>query len=90
MWHLALNTRVHGDYWPTISADAKYNEYDTDLSLYKDYWEVGVAATWELFSGFETKGATAEAKGRLLESRAQMEDLQLTVVSEVTDSYTVT
>lgn len=80
-------TRVQGDYWPAITADAKYNEYDTDLSLYKDYWEVGVAATWEIFSGFETKGATAEAKGRLLENKAQLQDLQLTVVSEVTDSY---
>ena len=80
-------TRVQGDYWPAITADAKYNEYDTDLSLYKDYWEVGVAATWEIFSGYETKGAAAEAKGRLLENRAQLQDLQLTVVSEVTDSY---
>ncbi len=79
--------RVSGDYWPTVSAEANYNDYDTDLSLYKDSWEVGVTATWELFSGFHTKGAVAEAQGRLLENIAQLQDLKLLVVREVTDSY---
>ena len=40
-----------------------------------------------MFSGFHTKGAAAEAKGRLLENRAQLKNLQLAVVREVTDSY---
>lgn len=79
--------RVKGDYWPSITAEAKYNDYDTELSLYKDSWEVGVACTWEFFSGFRTKGAVAEAQGRLLENRAQLQNLQLAVVREVTDSY---
>lgn len=79
--------RVKGDYFPSITAEANYNEYETDLSLFKDSWEVGVACTWELFSGFHTKGAVAEAKGRLLENRAQLKKLQLAVVREVTDSY---
>jgi outer membrane protein len=79
--------RVKGDYWPSISAEANYNDYDTDLSLYKDSWEVGVAATWQLFSGLHTKGAIAEARGRLGENLAQLEDLRLTIVKEVTDSY---
>lgn len=79
--------RSKGSYWPVIVADAKYNDYDTSLSLYKDYWEVGVAASWDLFSGFETKGAVAEATGRYRENMAQLQDLELTVVSEVTDSF---
>ncbi len=79
--------RAKGDYWPTIVADARYNDYDTNLSLYKDSWEVGVAATWELFSGFKTKGAEAEATGRYRENYAQLQDLELAVVSEVTDSF---
>lgn len=79
--------RIKGDYWPSISAEAKYNEYDTDLSLYKDSWEVGIACTWELFSGFQTQGAVAEAMGRLLENKAQLQDLELTVAREVTESY---
>lgn len=79
--------RVKGDYWPSISAEARYDDYDTDLSLYKDSWEVGVACTWELFSGFHTQGAAAEAQGRLLENKAQLQDLQLAVFREVTVSY---
>ncbi len=79
--------RVKGDYWPAIVADARYNDYDTTLSLYKDSWEVGIAATWELFSGFETRGAVAEATGRYRENYAQLQDLELAVVSEVTDSF---
>ncbi len=27
--------QVKGNYWPSISAEAKYHDYDTDLSLYK-------------------------------------------------------
>lgn len=79
--------RVKGDYWPSISAEASYNDYETDLSLYKDSWEVGVGATWQLFSGLHTKGAIAEAQGRLRENIAQLLDLKLTIVKEVTDSY---
>lgn len=79
--------RIKGNYWPSISAEATYSDYDTDLSLYKDSWEVGVACTWELFSGFHTQGAAAEALGLLLENKAQLQDLQLTVTREVTDSY---
>ncbi len=79
--------RIKGDYWPSIKAEAKYNDYDTDLSLYKDSWEVGLAATWDLFSGLHTKGAVMEAHGRLLENQAQLQDLQLAVVREVTESY---
>lgn len=53
----------------------------------KNSWEVGIACRWELFSGFHTQGAAAEAHGRLLEKKAQLEDLQLAVIRDVTDSY---
>lgn len=76
-----------GDFWPSVAAEANYNNYDTELSLYKDSWEVGMVASWDLFSGLQTKGAAAEAQGRLLENRALLQDLQLTVVREVTESY---
>ena len=82
--------RVKGGYFPSISAKARYNEYDTDLSLYRDSWQVGVACTWDLFSGFHTKGSTAEAQGRVLELRAKIQDLNLVVVKEVMDSYLLT
>lgn len=76
-----------GDYWPSVGAQANYNNYDTQLSLYKDSWEVGLVASWDLFSGLQTKGAEVEARGHYLENRAQLEDLHLAVVREVTESY---
>ena len=76
-----------GNYWPSLVADAKINDYDTTISLYRDYWEVGVGLTWELFSGFETRGEVAEATGRYRENMAKLQDLELVVVSEVTDSF---
>ena len=79
--------QIKGDYYPSITAEADYNDYDTDLSLFKDSWQIGVKCTWKLFSGFRTKGAIAEAKGILLENRAQLQTLQLTIVREVTNSY---
>lgn len=78
---------VKGDYWPSITAEVRYNDYDTNLSLYKDSWEAGVACTWKLFSGFHTQGAVAEARGGVLENKARFRDMQLTITSEVTDSY---
>ena len=41
--------RSRGNYWPAVVADAKINDYDTTISLYRDYWEVGVGLSWELF-----------------------------------------
>ncbi|MCP4340751.1 MAG: TolC family protein [Desulfobulbaceae bacterium] len=79
--------RVKGSYWPSITAEAKYNDYHSDMSVYEDNWEVGVAATWEIFSGLHTKGSVAEANGLLLENKAQLQDQQLVVVREVTESY---
>jgi len=79
--------QAKGDYWPSITADARYDDYDTDLTLYKDSWEVGLTATWDLFSGMHTKGIVAEAQSRLLENKAQLQDLRLTIVREVTESY---
>ena len=63
-----------GDFWPSVAAQANYNNYDTELSLYKDSWEVGMVASWDLFSGLQTKGAAEEAQGRLLENRALLQD----------------
>ena len=79
--------RVKGNYWPRVTAEAKYNDYNSDVSIYEDNWEVGVAATWEIFSGLHTEGSVAEAQGLLLENKGQLQDQQLVVVREVTESY---
>ena len=79
--------RARGDYFPSITANARYNDYQTGLSLYQDNMEAGVAVTWELFSGFRTDGEAAAAQAKLLEYRAQLQELRLTVVREVTESW---
>ena len=79
--------KARGDYFPSITANARYNDYDTGLSLYQDNMEAGVTATWELFSGFRTAGAAAAAQGRVLEHRAQLQDLRLLIAREVTESW---
>jgi outer membrane protein len=80
-------TRVKGDYFPTIKAEARYNDYTTKLSLYQDSVEAGLVLSWDLFSGFQTEGAVATAMARLMEQRAQLEDLQLAIHREVTESW---
>ncbi len=79
--------RIEGDNWPTINAEAKYTDYNTDVSSYDDSWRVGVSATWDLFSSLHTRGAMAEAKSVQYQNRARLQNLQLQVVKEVTESY---
>ena len=79
--------KVKGAYWPTLSAEASYNEYDTELSLFKDSWDVGITWNWNLFSGLHTEGALAESKGKKRETRARLQNQQLIVIKEVTESY---
>ena len=79
--------RAKSGYFPSISANAGYDKYDTDMATFEDQWRVGIDLTWELFSGFETDGEVAEANGRLRELQAELMDLQLFITREVTDSY---
>ncbi|WP_419175296.1 TolC family protein [Desulfosediminicola sp.] len=76
-----------GDYWPSIGVTGSYTGYDTDISSLNDTWQVGVGATWELFSGFETEGLVAEAKANLREVTAGYRQFNLSVTQQVTDSY---
>ncbi|MBU1056793.1 MAG: TolC family protein [Proteobacteria bacterium] len=80
-------TATEADYWPSLGATAAYTTYDTDLPTLEDQWQVGVALDWEFFSGFRTQGEVAEAKSKLRSSRAQMRDIELTAIQEVTDSF---
>jgi outer membrane protein len=79
--------RAKSGYFPSVSANAGYDEYDTDMATFEDQWRVGIDLTWELFSGFETEGEMVEARGRLREVQATLANLQLAITREVTDSY---
>ncbi len=79
--------KAQSGYYPTVSANAGYEEYDTDLESLSDQWRFGVDLTWELFSGFQTEGEIVSAKGKFMELEAALRDLELAVRQEVTDSY---
>jgi len=79
--------QAKGEYWPTLSAGALYDEYETDLQILNDQWQVGAGLTWELFSGFETEGRVAEAKGRMMEISSSKHELELAIIQDVTDSF---
>jgi outer membrane protein len=64
--------RAKSGYFPSISANAGYDEYDTDMATFEDQWRVGIDLTWEIFSGFETDGKVVEANGRLREVQAAL------------------
>ncbi len=79
--------QARSGYFPSIDARASYDEYDSDLSSAQDQWYLGLNLTWELFSGFETKGKTATANARLDEVNAGHKELELAIIQEVTDSW---
>jgi outer membrane protein len=83
----SLLTSARGDYWPEIGAKASYNTYDTDIVTLQDQWQLGIGLDWQFFSGFRTNGEVAEAKSNLRSSRAQLRDVELTIIQEVSDSY---
>ena len=79
--------KARSGYFPSVNANAGYEEYDTDLSSISDQWRFGLDLTWELFSGFQTEGEIVSAKGKFQELKAALRDLELAVRQEVTDSY---
>ena len=83
----SILTVAESGYWPEIGAMGSYNTYDTELSNLNDQWQVGIGIDWELFSGFRTTGEVTEAKSNLRSTRAQLRDIQLNAIQEVTDSF---
>lgn len=82
----AVIRQADSGYWPFIAATAGLNQYDTDLSVFQDQWNIGIGLTWELFSGFRTRGEVAEAKALYRENLYRLQELELLVTQEVTDS----
>jgi outer membrane protein len=83
----SLLSSARGGYWPEIGLKGRYQGYETDLVSLQDQWQLGIGLDWQFFSGFRTNGEVAEAKSILRSSRAQLRDVHLTTIQEVTDSY---
>ncbi len=83
----SLLNSAQGGYWPDIGVNGSYNTFDTDLNTFQDQWQVGIGLDWEFFSGLRTDGEVAEAKSNLRSNRAQLRNVELSSIQEVTDSY---
>ncbi len=79
--------QAKGGYFPSLKAHGRYDDYETELSSLRDQWSLGVGLTWEIFSGFRTRGEVVEAQSRFRELQAAMHDLELSVIQEVTEGF---
>ena len=76
-----------GENWPLLAASGNYDTYETDLQSLTDQWQVAATLTWEIFSGFETEGKIAEARGQMLELGASRHELELSIIKDITDNH---
>lgn len=76
-------------YYPVLSGSASYNKAGVDVppSELNEGWQVGVAITFPLFSGFLTSHQVAEAKSSLYVLRANEESLRQQILLDVRQAY---
>ena len=79
--------QAEGEYWPTLGVTGEYQTFESDLPTFNDQWQVQLGLTWDIFTGFRTKGEVAEAKAQLAEVKAGLREFELALTREVTDSY---
>lgn len=83
----AVIRQIKAEFWPTVTATASYEDYETDLQSFHDQWRIGAGLTWEIFSGFETEGKLAEARSKMMEINGRKNELELAVIQDVTDTF---
>jgi outer membrane protein TolC len=64
------------EYVPKVNAFGSYDWDSEDLSDMEDSYMVGVAAEWEVFSGFQRPGQIAEAQAALRAARHDAERVE--------------
>ncbi len=76
-------------YYPTLSGSASYTKSEVDVppTTTNNSWDVGVALTFPLFSGFLTSHQVAEAKSSLYVIRANEEALRQQILLDVRQAY---
>lgn len=78
---------VKGRYWPSVSAIASTNNFETDIVELRDRWQVGVGLQWDLFSGLNTDGQMTEARASVRRFKSELHDIELNANLEVNASY---
>ncbi|MGD8718703.1 MAG: TolC family protein [Candidatus Zixiibacteriota bacterium] len=81
-----------GGWLPTLAASAAYDwsDYDSpsaDTWDANDEWIVGIAASWSLFDGFQTKANVDRARAAAIVARTAYDRLDDTVALDVTQAY---
>ncbi len=76
-------------YFPVVSGNAAYGYSGEELSSDNKSWNVGVALTFPLFTGFSTKYAVDEAKANLDIARAGEETLKQKIYLEVQSAWLI-
>ena len=79
---------ARGGYYPTVSAKA-YMGWETIWQQHGRGWLIGMTLDWDFFPGLSTVGEVREAKAELLNLKAQMRQLELDVIEEVTQSLLI-
>ncbi|MCG6551760.1 MAG: TolC family protein [Candidatus Magnetominusculus sp. LBB02] len=74
------------DYLPVISGTASYNFDDGRFPL-NNGWVAGVVMKWNIFSGYNTKYKTAEARANKDAAESKIQSLRLSIFSGVKQSY---
>jgi outer membrane protein len=76
-------------YYPVLSGNASYakSEVDVPSNTATNTWDVGVALTFPLFSGFLTSHQVAEAKANLYVLKANEESLRQQILLDVRQAY---
>ncbi|MBF0456837.1 MAG: TolC family protein [Nitrospirae bacterium] len=74
------------DYLPVISGMASYN-YDDNRFPLNNGWMAGVVVKLNIFSGFNTKYKTAEARASMDSAETKIQSLKLSIYSGVKQSY---
>ncbi len=82
-------------HWPSITAKASggwqnVNSFGlingNDYPL-RDVWQIGVNATWPLFTGHRVEGKIAESQAEIGKLESQQRQLELLVFNEVSTAY---
>jgi outer membrane protein len=77
-------------YYPVLSGSASYTKSGVDIqsnTFNDNSWDVGVALTFPLFSGFLTTHQVAEAKANLYVLKANEETLRQQILLDVRQAY---
>jgi outer membrane protein len=88
----AKSKLAKSNYFPELYADAFYTKQEIDdtdfeMLLPKDQWQASVNLDWNIYEGGATDASTQEKLLELQIANSQLNNSQLAIKKEITDSY---